>query len=97
MPTTPADVDILYYQLQRRLVESGEWDRIKFTLGSKLTEIGWSDDVRHRSKEHARGMDPLSFRVLLKEFTAHTQTSLPLAVKREVMALIRHYVDQQFE
>jgi len=27
MPTTAAEADVLHAQLQRRLVESGEWDR----------------------------------------------------------------------
>ncbi|KAF8228699.1 hypothetical protein L208DRAFT_1290330 [Tricholoma matsutake] len=92
-----AEVEALYPQVLRRLVESGEWDRIKSTLSSKLNETGWSDDMKNRTKERARNMNPLSFQTLFDESSPHAQTSIPLAVKREVMALIRQYLDKQFE
>lgn len=96
MPVKPAEVASLHVQIQRRLVESGEWDRIMSIFASKVNECGWADDLRHRSKEHARAMEPLSFEGLLNEFAPHVQTSLPPAVKHEIMALIRLYVEKQF-
>ncbi|RDB22398.1 Transcription and mRNA export factor SUS1 [Hypsizygus marmoreus] len=96
MSPSPADVDAFYTQLQRRLLESGEWYRIQSILSSKLNESGWSDDIRHRTKERARVMEPLSFQSLFDEFAPHAQTSLPLAVRREVMSLIRQYLEKQF-
>ncbi|KAG6809589.1 hypothetical protein H0H92_015656 [Tricholoma furcatifolium] len=96
MPTSLSEGDPFYSQLQQRLVDSGEWDRIRFSLASKLNEAGWSDDLRHRAKERAREMEPLSFQNLYDELFSHAQTSLPLAVKREVMAQIRQWVEKQF-
>ncbi|KAJ7119467.1 transcription factor e(y)2-domain-containing protein [Mycena epipterygia] len=96
-PLAPADLDALQAQLQQRLLESGEWDRIKFVLASKLNDSGWTDDLRNRSKERARAMEPLSFATLLEETAAQAQTSMPLAVRREVVALLRAYLDKQFE
>ncbi|KAJ7280370.1 transcription factor e(y)2-domain-containing protein [Mycena rebaudengoi] len=96
-PVAPAELDVLQAQLQQRLLESGEWDRIKFILASKLNESGWTDEMRNRSKERARTMEPLSFVTLLEEMAPHAQTSLPLAVRREVIALIRGYLEKQFE
>ncbi|KAG6816899.1 hypothetical protein H0H87_001852 [Tephrocybe sp. NHM501043] len=96
MPATSLEVDTFYSQLQQRLVDSGEWERIRFVLASKLNEAGWSDDLRHLSKERAREMEPLSFQGLHDEFCSHAQTSLPLAVKREIMIQIRQWVEKQF-
>jgi len=96
-PVAPAELDALQAQLQQRLLESGEWDRIKFVLASKLNDSGWTDDMRNRSKERARTMEPLSFTALFEEMMPHAQTSMPLAVRREVVALIRGYIDKQFE
>ncbi|KAJ6602532.1 transcription factor e(y)2-domain-containing protein [Mycena vulgaris] len=96
-PVAPADLDALQAQLQQRLLESGEWDRIKFILASKLNDSGWTDDIRNRSKERARSMEPLSFATLLEEMAPHAQTSTPLAVRREIVALLRAYLDKQFE
>jgi len=70
---------------------------IQLILTNKLNESGWTDDLRHQSKERARNMEPLSFRMLLAELSPHVQTSMPLAVRKEVMAVIRQYVEKQFE
>ncbi|KAJ6617904.1 transcription factor e(y)2-domain-containing protein [Mycena sp. CBHHK59/15] len=96
-PPTQADLDALQAQLQKRLLESGEWDRIKFILASKLNESGWTDDMRSRSKERARSMEALSFAKLWEELTSHAQSSVSLAVRKEVVALIRGYLEKQFE
>ncbi|KIM43344.1 hypothetical protein M413DRAFT_444172 [Hebeloma cylindrosporum] len=91
------DSDALYGQIRRRLIETGEWDQIRAVMSAKLNESGWSDDVHHRSKELARNMDPLSFARLLGEISPKAQTSIPLAVKRELSTLIRQHVEKQFE
>jgi len=96
-PVAPAELDALQAQLTQRLLESGDWDRIKFVLASKLNESGWTDDIRNRSKERARTMEPLSFATLLEEMTTHGQNSMPLAVRKEVVALLRGCLDKQFE
>ncbi|KZP10757.1 hypothetical protein FIBSPDRAFT_200003 [Athelia psychrophila] len=87
----------LHAQIQRRMVESGEWDRIQLLLSSKLSETGWTDDLSHRSKEQARGMEHLSFSDLLQEFTPQAQNSIPPAVRKEFMGVIRQYIEKQLE
>jgi len=91
------DVNALYIQVRRRLVESGEWEQIRAAMNAKLNESGWSDDVHHKSKELARNMDPLSFKALHAEFAPRAETSIPLAVKREISSLIRQHLEKQFE
>jgi len=95
MPTL--DVNILYAQVRKRMIESGEWDQIRAVLSAKLNESGWSDDAHHRSKEAARAMEPLLFSTLLSDILPRIQTSMPLAVKREISNLIRQHVEKQFE
>ncbi|KAJ7216962.1 hypothetical protein B0H12DRAFT_1153877 [Mycena haematopus] len=96
-PVASAELDALQAQLTQRLLESGEWDRMKFVLAARLNDSGWTDDLRNRSKERARTMEPLSFTALLEEMIPPSQTSIPLAVRREVIALIRGHIDKQFE
>ncbi|KAF8152342.1 hypothetical protein B0H34DRAFT_724782 [Crassisporium funariophilum] len=91
-----SDVNTLYAQVRRRLIESGEWDQIRTAMCAKLNESGWADDIHHRSKESARNMDPLSFHTLLAEVSQRAQT-IPLAVKREISGLIRQHIEKQFE
>jgi len=92
------DVNALYLQLRKRLIESGEWEQMRAIMFAKLNESGWCDDVRHKSKEAARSMEPLSFEKLLADITPRaTSTSIPLAVKREVSTVIRQHLEKQFE
>ncbi|KAF5319740.1 hypothetical protein D9619_008876 [Psilocybe cf. subviscida] len=94
-----ADVNALYLQIRKRLIESGEWEQIRAIMSTKLNESGWTDDVHHRSKEIARNMEPLSFVDLLAETAprAQSMSSVPLAVKREVSTVIRQHIEKQFE
>ncbi|KAN0078243.1 Transcription factor e(y)2 domain containing protein [Tylopilus felleus] len=97
MSKSTSETDEFYAQIHRRMVESGEWDRILRLLASKLSEHGWVDDMRHRAKDHARSMDALSFRMILEEIAPTAQANIPPPVKREVMNILKQYVRDQFE
>jgi len=75
------------------LVDSGEWDRILETLNRKLNESGWTDDLKHQSKETARGIT--DFKALYSQLQPDSETSVPLTVKKEIEGLIRAYVEGQ--
>ncbi|KAJ3514252.1 hypothetical protein NLJ89_g2476 [Agrocybe chaxingu] len=92
-----ADVNSLYIQVRRRLIESGEWDHIRSVMSTKLNESGWTDEVHHKAKEAGRNMEPLSFHKLLADTSPRATNSIPLAVKREISALIRQHLEKQFE
>ncbi|KAF9528711.1 transcription factor e(y)2-domain-containing protein [Crepidotus variabilis] len=91
------DINALYAEIRKRMIETGEWNQIRAVLAAKLSETGWTDDLKHKSKESARHMDPLSFQALLDEASPRAYTSLPLAVKREITSLIRQILERQFE
>ncbi|EPQ53193.1 hypothetical protein GLOTRDRAFT_117244 [Gloeophyllum trabeum ATCC 11539] len=100
MARAGGSTDELYAALHQRLVQSGDWDRIQGLLRTKLNESGWSDTVRAKAQDTARGMDPLSGRKLLelmKEDPQTRMTSVPEGVKKEVLAAIRQVIDKQFE
>ncbi|TFY73948.1 hypothetical protein EWM64_g10064 [Hericium alpestre] len=97
MRTTEVDVDALYSKVQKRLVESGEWDRICLLLSYKLNNAGWVDDVRNQSKEHARAMEPLSLRQLIEHVGPRARAAIPESVRADIMTAIRKFLDEQFE
>lgn len=97
MSKSTSEAEMLYVEVHRRMVESGEWDRILHQLSSKLSESGWTDDLLHRAKENSRSMEPLSLQAILQELLSHAQTSVPLSVKREIATLIKQFVKEQFE
>ncbi|KIM64489.1 hypothetical protein SCLCIDRAFT_115005 [Scleroderma citrinum Foug A] len=91
------DADTLYEQVHRRMVESGEWDRILRVMSTGLSEHGWSGKVHDRAKERARTMDRPFFQAILEEVSQYAQANVPSAVKDEVMKKIREFVQAQFE
>ncbi|OAX41779.1 hypothetical protein K503DRAFT_767353 [Rhizopogon vinicolor AM-OR11-026] len=92
-----SEIDTLYAEVQRRMIENGEWDRILHLLSSKLSESGWTDELLHRAKDNSGTMDPLSLRAILQQLLSHAQTTVPLPVKREITILIKQFVKEQFD
>ncbi|EJD50530.1 hypothetical protein AURDEDRAFT_160431 [Auricularia subglabra TFB-10046 SS5] len=86
----------MYDQIHRQLVETGEWDKLVSTLTRLLSESGWIDDMRNRSREKGRQMQPLQFRTLVEDVQAGTVTVSP-QVKIEMMKLIRETLQQLVE
>ncbi|KAI0275518.1 hypothetical protein BGY98DRAFT_52289 [Russula aff. rugulosa BPL654] len=101
MPTaTPSELDSLFQQLQRRMVESGEWDRILLQLRYQLRDSGWLDSTRAQMLEHAYGTERASFRELLKKRgRAHMKClkDVPEAVKQQILSSLRSFLDKQVE
>ncbi|ETW76463.1 hypothetical protein HETIRDRAFT_53245 [Heterobasidion irregulare TC 32-1] len=95
--TTQSEIDTLYSQVHRRLVDSGEWDRISLSLKYKLNDEGWIDQLRGKSKEQARVMEPLSLRQLLELVEPSAQASVPETVKHQTLVLIRQFLEKQFD
>ncbi|KAF5382263.1 hypothetical protein D9757_008934 [Collybiopsis confluens] len=46
--TTMAEVESFYRKIKLRLVESGEWDRMKAAIGPKLNDSGWKDEMKDK-------------------------------------------------
>lgn len=93
---TPSELDSLFQQLQRRMVESGEWDRILLQLRYQLRDSGWMDSTRAQMLEHAYGTERASFRELLEE-TRTRAHDVPEAVKQQILSSIRSFLDKQVE
>ncbi|KAM6499343.1 hypothetical protein JOM56_004851 [Amanita muscaria] len=92
-----ADLDALYAQLRRRMIETGELDRIMFVLSSRLNEAGWIDELKDHSKENARNMESLVFQPLFDDTLAHAHKSITSQTEKEIKSVIRQYLELQFE
>ncbi|KAI0347388.1 hypothetical protein BDW22DRAFT_1351820 [Trametopsis cervina] len=90
----------LYAQIHRRMVESGEWDRISTMLAKRLNEAGWVDDLHHRTKESARSAergDSATARQLMADVRSHAEGAVSPAVRQEIVALVRQYLESQID
>jgi len=87
----------LYKEVHRRLVQTGEWERIVLLLATKLNEDGWVDEMRIRGKDIARTMDPPKFQKMLEQIEPHALSSIPLATKQEITSLIAQFLEKEFQ
>jgi len=70
---------------------------MKAAIGPKLNESGWLDDIKNKGVERAHDMDQLSFQTLFEELSTAGHVGLPLPARRELQAMIREYLEKQFE
>lgn len=56
----------------KKLIESGEKDRLKLMLSDRLTQVGWRDSLKEHSKEIIRqkGLDNITVEELVSEISA---------------------------
>ncbi|KAF9649707.1 hypothetical protein BDM02DRAFT_3186064 [Thelephora ganbajun] len=99
MVVTEDQLQSLFVQLQKRMVDNGDWDKILLTLTRELNEAGWIDEVKGQSKELAKqSSPPMPFQKLLDATTPIANEQLILFKKKVLIeALIRKSLDVQIE
>jgi len=89
---TPAEIANLQDALIKRLLQSGEWERISSALKDRLTESGWTDETYHQAKEYARQQPKLQFQTLMTDFTPRVEATVPGDVKEDILELLRKFI-----
>ena len=81
----------------RRLVESGEKERLRDHLRTRLIQAGWRDKMKLEAKERikAKGLDRVRLEDLVAEMTPVGRQAVPDEVKRELLAKIKDFLAQQ--
>ncbi|KAG8887219.1 SAGA histone acetylase and TREX-2 complexes component [Tulasnella sp. 403] len=74
----PTELAALQDSLVKRLIQTGEWDRISTVLKERLAESGWSDDTFHQAREHAQQQPKLHFQSLMNELVPKAEGPSPL-------------------
>ncbi|KIY44723.1 hypothetical protein FISHEDRAFT_77344 [Fistulina hepatica ATCC 64428] len=98
MSPSSTDVETLYVELLKRLIETGEWDRIRARLTIKLNEAGILDQMKCRGGEKASVCDiPLSFRNVYDDLRSFAEATIPLSIEREIVASIQKFLESQVE
>lgn len=83
-------------QINQKLVETGEKERLKETLRQRLTECGWRDELKEHAKEivRERGLASITVDDLVQEITPKGRDLVPDTVKRELLAEIKRFLAQ---
>ncbi|CAN8027004.1 unnamed protein product [Ixodes persulcatus] len=85
--------------MDEKLVSSGERDRLKELLRTRLVECGWRDELRVHCKEVLRERDVETTTVddLVAAVTPKGRASVPDSIKRELLHQIRNFLTNQQE
>ncbi|XP_065828275.1 transcription and mRNA export factor ENY2-like [Oscarella lobularis] len=81
-------------QINQKLVESGEKERLMEMLRMKLMECGWRDQLKAYCKDIVRqkGLDHVSVDDLVAEITPKGRALVPDEVKRDLLQKIKEFL-----
>jgi len=84
-------------QINQKLVESGERERLKELLRTQLVECGWRDQLKQHCKEvvKQKGLEHITVDDLVAEITPKGRELVPDQVKKELLQRIRAFLAQQ--
>jgi len=83
--------------INQKLVESGEREKLKELLRTRLIECGWRDQLKVHCKEIVRqkGLENITVDDLVAEITPKGRALVPDQVKKELLQRIRSFLAQQ--
>jgi len=83
--------------VNQKLIESGEKERLKELLRTRLIECGWRDQLRAECKEVVReqGLENVTVDDLVTAITPKGRALVPDSVKKELLQRIKTFLAQQ--
>ncbi|EOD22209.1 hypothetical protein EMIHUDRAFT_460889 [Emiliania huxleyi CCMP1516] len=82
--------------IHNKLVETGEYDRLKELLRQRLVESQWRDSLKQYTMDLIKkkgGDTPFTVEQLTHEITPQGRETVPDDVKSELLAEIRRFVE----
>lgn len=91
------ELEELRAEANRRLVETGERNRIVELLRHRLYECGWKEEVAASCKQLVkdRGVDNVTVDDLVREVTPGARKSVPDSIKQELLSTIKKFFEAQ--
>ncbi|KAL8566328.1 Transcription and mRNA export factor eny2 [Nucella lapillus] len=83
--------------INQKLVETGERERLKELLRTRLIECGWRDQLKSQCKEivQNKGLEHITVDDLVAEITPKGRALVPDSVKKELLQRIRTFLAEQ--
>lgn len=84
----------LSVRLMRKMMETGERDRLKEFLRDKLIQSGWRDELKEHCKVviKKRGLEKVTVEQLVEEITPHGRSQIPDEIRTELLTRIRSFL-----
>ena len=86
-------------QINEKLSESGEREKLKELLRARLVESGWRDQLKTKCKETItnKGLEKITVQQLVEEITPYARSTVPENIKAELLSHLREFIQQQLE
>mmetsp|Transcript_35124 Transcript_35124/g.51587 ORF Transcript_35124/g.51587 Transcript_35124/m.51587 type:complete len:123 (-) Transcript_35124:363-731(-) len=86
--------DMTRATIMRRLVETGEKDRLKDVLRAKLIECGWRDEMKELCKDtiQSRGVEKVTVDELVADILPRGRAAVPSDIKSDILRDVRNFV-----
>jgi enhancer of yellow 2 transcription factor len=83
-------------QINQKLEESGERERLKELLRNRLKECGWREQLKNHCREviAIKGLNNVTVDSLVQDVTPKARAAVPDYVKKELLQNIRDYLDK---
>lgn len=90
-------IDSLKNLAHRRLVETGERDKLIQTLKTRLTDCGWQDQLKEFCWKVVkdRGIDNVTIDDIVNEVSPRAKEKVPDPVRKELVELIRNFLNRE--
>ncbi|KAH8148483.1 uncharacterized protein LAJ45_07586 [Morchella importuna] len=98
-PTVSAQGPALRAEINRRLLDSGELERLETLLLDLLRESGWYEDTKKLCHERLRAQDAKigNFNALVADVEGRVKETVPEGVKVEVVKAIKKVLESMIE
>ncbi|KAL0083629.1 transcription factor e(y)2-domain-containing protein [Phycomyces blakesleeanus] len=85
--------------VERQFVESGEKDRLLQLLKERLTDFGWNDRLYAHCRETIlnRKLENVTLDKLVNEASDYGRNTIHDSIKKEVLANIREFLDENLD
>eukprot|EP00929_Paragymnodinium_shiwhaense_P003815 TRINITY_DN104491_c0_g1_i1.p1 TRINITY_DN104491_c0_g1~~TRINITY_DN104491_c0_g1_i1.p1 ORF type:complete len:112 (-),score=36.77 TRINITY_DN104491_c0_g1_i1:122-457(-) len=83
--------------LNRKLVETGERERLKQYVQKQLNENGWREELKKHCVEfiQKKGVERVSIEEITAEIAPHGRAALPDSLKTDVFNRLRTFAETQ--
>eukprot|EP00128_Syssomonas_multiformis_P004789 Colp12_sorted_trinity150504_noHs@1163 len=80
--------------LNQKLIDTGEKERLKEMLRTKLIECGWRDNLKAHCREivKKKGLEYVTVEELIAEITPKGRATVPDHIKAELFTRVRQYL-----
>ena len=86
-------------EINKKLQESGEREKLKELLRERLIESGWRDELKIKCKEiiQNKGLEKITVQQLIQDITPYAQSTVPENIKSELLSHLREFIQSQLQ